>query len=483
MTRPSNENFHPHFISKFHSFDATNSKNMQRLILLCLVFLTLSSLSQEFKLNLTIDSVLQKDIYLATFYGEKNNIIDTAVPNKQGKIVFKMKPEYNSGMYRIFLDKNIFFDVIYNKENIEIKTVYDDLFGQMEIVSSSENKIYYEFLKRGNDYRRKFDLLAPLNDYYPRSDSFFREAREKYIFVQADFLAFVDQTVKKNPNAWVTKLIRQKKPLFYDPSLDEIGRREYAVEHYFDNMDFTDVELIRSNLYTTIAIEYMSLYSNPNLNQEQLETEFIKAVDKIMLEASGNSIIYEFIVEYLVGGFERFHFDKVLDYIAENYKPEQCENEERKNDLQTRLEKYAELSVGKPGPEFSVPDLNGTITKLLDVKSEYTLVLFWASWCPHCAESLPQINQIYQSVSRDKLEIIAISLDKEKPEWETAVAELNFAWKNCCDFKGWDSQVAIDYNVYATPTMFLLDKNKNIVAKPITFSELKNALISEKIIN
>lgn len=451
-------------------------------LLFLLLTVTLSVIGQKFTLQLEIENIPEKEIYLASFYGEKNNIIDTAMAI-EGKIVFPLKSEYHVGLYRIFLDKEIFFDIIYNKENIEITTDYENLYEELEIVSSVENQIYYDFLRKGNDYRRKFDLLAPVNDYFPRTDSFFFEAKTKFLFVQAEFLEYIDKTVKKNPNVWATKIIKQKKPLYYNPSLDEYGRKEYAVEHYFDNMDFSDVELLRSNVYTTIAIEYMTLFSNPNLTQDQLENEFIKAVDKIMYETMDNSIVYEFIVEYLVSGFERFHFDKVLDYIAETYDPEQCENEERKNDLQTRLDKYAELTIGKPGPKFTIPDMEGNITKLSEIEAEYTLVIFWASWCPHCSESMPSINDIYQTVERNKLEVVAISLDKEKTEWETAVTELNFIWKNCCDLKGWDSQAAIDYNVYATPTMFLLDSQKNIVAKPITINELKTALKTENIIN
>lgn len=431
---------------------------------------------------LTVQNVPQKEIYLATFYGEKTTIIDTTLPSKDGKIVFQMKPNYYNGMYRIFLDKKVFFDIVYNRENIEIKTDFDNVYENLEIVNSRENVIYYDFLKTGNDYRRKFDLLAPLNDYYPRSDTFFQEARLKYIMVQADFLEYVDSIVNNFPNAWATKIVRQKKPLFYDPSLDEYGRREFAVEHYFDNIKFDDVELIRSNVYTNIAIEYMSLYSNPNLPQEELENEFIKAVDKIMNESMDNNIIYEFIVDYLVGGFERFHFDKVLDYIAENYSPELCENEERKTDLQTRLEKYAELAIGKQAPEISLPDENGNSVKLSGIRAEYTLVLFWASWCQHCAATLPKIRDLDQSIDSLKLQILAVSLDENKEEWTTAINELGFKWDNVSDLKGWNSSAAVDYNVYATPTMFLLDKDKNIVSKPITFNELKSALTTENII-
>ncbi|MEZ5084271.1 MAG: TlpA disulfide reductase family protein [Bacteroidales bacterium] len=206
-------------------------------------------------------------------------------------------------------------------------------------------------------------------------------------------------------------------------------------------------------------------------------------MDKIMYEAMDNSLIYSFITEYLVGGFEKFHFDKVLDYIAETYAPEQCENEERKSDLQTRLKKYAELSVGKPAPEIMIPDINGNKITLSKINAEYTLIIFWASWCPHCNEILPEIQAICESsLNPAKMTVLSVSLDKDKAEWENAVAKGRYTWLNASELNGWDSQPAIDYNVYATPTMFLLDKKKNILAKPITFEELKQALIKENII-
>jgi thiol-disulfide isomerase/thioredoxin len=119
---------------------------------------------------------------------------------------------------------------------------------------------------------------------------------------------------------------------------------------------------------------------------------------------------------------------------------------------------------------------------MTDIHAGFTLILFWASWCPHCAETLPEIDKIYQKAERTRLEIVAVSLDKEKSEWEKALAEKNYSWINCCDFLGWDSPIAIDYNVYATPTMFLLDAGKKIIAKPITLNELKNDLAEAGII-
>lgn len=456
---------------------------MRKIFLFCLIVLALAGYSQEHYLKIKVQGLPSPEVYLANFYGDKNQILDTIVTDSLGAITFILKDNYPSGMYRIFLEEKVFFDIIYDQEDIELSTQYAYLHDSLKIVSSKDNLIYYDYLKERNKYLRKFDLLATPVEYYPPSDSFYYDLRNQYVKIQEDYAKYISDIIDTNPNAWATKIIRQRRPLYFDPELNEAGRREYNIAHYFDPIDFSDVELIRSNIYTTLAIDYMSLYSNPNFSQEQLENAFIIAVDKIMLEAMDNNIIYDFIVDYLVGGFERFHFDKVLDYIAENYAPEQCENEERKTDLQTRLSKYAELTNGKQAPDITIPDADGKQIKLSKIRAEYTLVVFWASWCPHCIETLPKILSIYEnSTNRKKLEVLSVSLDKEMEEWKSAIDSANYTWLDACDFNGWESQAAIEYNVYATPTMFLLDKDKKIVAKPITFDELTSALQKENII-
>jgi thiol-disulfide isomerase/thioredoxin len=474
-----------HYSKKYNcSFDASNFQNMNKLF--ALIYFSMVGMmmhGQDYKLEVRVAGFGEADVYLANFYGDRNTIIDTARSDTSGIVRFELPANFPSGMYRVYLDENVFFDLIFNKENITIVTDYNDLYEQLNVTESLENQLFYDFLRTKHDYRRKFDLLAPVNDYYPRNDSFFHIARAQYIGIQAEFLVYIDDVIEQYPNAWVTRIIRLQKPLFYDPSMDDQTRRDHSIEHYFDNFEFSDVELVKSNVFTTKAIEYMSLYSNPNYTQEQLENEFIKAVDKIMYKAMDNSLVYEFIVEYLVGGFERYHFDKVLDYIAENYAPEQCENEERKSDLQTRLTKYAELSIGKEAPEIFAADPDGNTIKLSGIKSDHVLVIFWASWCPHCNTLLPEIHNIYQSSLNPRtLQVLSVSLDNDLNEWNAALAKGSYSWINVSELKGWDSKTAIDYNVYATPTMFLLDRNKNILAKPITLDELKTALFKENLL-
>ncbi|MCB0805890.1 MAG: redoxin domain-containing protein, partial [Bacteroidales bacterium] len=456
---------------------------MKKILIAVFVFFGFFTFAQNHSIQIQIKNLPPTDVYLADFYGDKNNMLDTAFPDTSGLFSFQMKQIYPAGMYRVFLDKDVFFDLIYNLEDIKIQSEFEYLYDSLKVLKSEENKIYYTYLKAGNAYQRKFDLLAPLVTYFPQNDSFYTQARDKYIRVQKNYIALINNLIEKNPDSYAVKVIKRRQPIYFEPGMNDRERREYVIDHFFDNVDFSDVDLIRSNVYTTLAIEYMSLYSNPNLNQDQLQDEFIKAVDEIMLNTMQNNLVYEFVVEYLVGGFERYHFDKVLDYIAENYAPEQCENEERKTDLQTRLKKYAELSVGKPAPDINLPDEQGRMVNLYDIDTKYTLVIFWASWCPHCNEMMPKIKNIYESsLSSDKMEILSVSIDNDNAEWQKNLSENNYPWIDVSDLKGWDSPAAIDYNIYATPTMFLLDKNKKIVAKPITFDELKNALFKENIL-
>ncbi len=72
------------------------------------------------------------------------------------------------------------------------------------------------------------------------------------------------------------------------------------------------------------------------------------------------------------------------------------------------------------------------------------------------------------------MKLSAVSIDTVKSEWQSFVNNNNLTWINVCDLNGWDGKAALDYYLYATPTMFLIDKNKKIISKPAAIEELKS---------
>jgi alkyl hydroperoxide reductase subunit AhpC len=84
---------------------------------------------------------------------------------------------------------------------------------------------------------------------------------------------------------------------------------------------------------------------------------------------------------------------------------------------------------------------------------------------------------------RDKgLEVLAISIDKERTAWMNAISKGQYKWINYSELTGWDGKAAKDYGVWSTPRMYLLDSEKRIVAKPATVEELKEIIASLKLV-
>jgi thiol-disulfide isomerase/thioredoxin len=126
-------------------------------------------------------------------------------------------------------------------------------------------------------------------------------------------------------------------------------------------------------------------------------------------------------------------------------------------------------------PDFELPDPEGNTLRFSNIGGEYKLLFFWASWCPHCNAMTDQLLSLYKEYSPD-VEFIGVSIDEDENEWKQSITQKGIPWKNLSDLKGWDGKVVNDYYIYATPTLFLVDENLNIIAKPAGIGELEDTL-------
>jgi len=196
-----------------------------------------------------------------------------------------------------------------------------------------------------------------------------------------------------------------------------------------------------------------------------------------------NPLIYEYAMDYLIGGFESYGFEKVITYIADNiYLDETCVNTERKAELEKKVESLKKFAVGKKAPDFTATDMKGNEIKLSEIESEYTLLVFWATWCPHCTTIVPQLSQLYLPNNKDKLEIVAVSLDDNKEDLDTFIKDNKLDFINIGDMKKWQGEVVQAYDIFATPTMYLLFEDQTILSKPMTFNEVKDVLYERNIL-
>ena len=109
-----------------------------------------------------IDGLSNDTIYLANYYGAKLFYNDTAVTDAKGTVTFAGKPFAEGGKYAVVLPGPKFFEFLMVNEPMEFKTTSTDPAGDLEVIQSKENDVFYgylSFLKKKRKEREPFDLV------------------------------------------------------------------------------------------------------------------------------------------------------------------------------------------------------------------------------------------------------------------------------------------------------------------------------------
>lgn len=413
---------------------------------------------------------------------ENRAVIDTASTGPTGSFTFELPINFPVGQYAIVTGPSQLIELLYNNEDIRFVSTGANPSDQVQIVESIENKIYYDYLYTKGMTLYKTDLLGPLLQNYPVNDPFYQQVINQFNSLKENLDIRVETLVEQNPGTFAAQIIRTDKPLLPDPALTALQQSIYLRSHYFDETNFTDTLLTRTNILSSKVVGYLSLFQENNMTKEQLEDNLLIGLDTVLIKAAANQQVYEYVVDFLINGFQAIGFEKGLEFVAEHNQLGQfCVNTERKKELENKIELINKLSIGKTAPDFETVDLQGKMIRLSDVGAEKTVLIFWASWCPHCDEIMPVINKLYNPKNKRELEVVAVSIDDSRNEVETAIEKNGYgSWINIAELQGWDGQIVEEYGIAATPTIFILDKNKTIIGKPVSVEELEVMLESAR---
>ena len=443
-----------------------------------LIFLLSVKFSFAQIINLRIVDLVEKKAALASLSGERISFIDSVKSGDEREFEFSLKNQH-SGIYRLTIDNKMWLDFIYDNEEIKLETDSNNILDSLQVINSESNKIYYEFIKLNKDYKTKSELLQLIHTQYPQEDEYYQTSKEKLNQVQENYLYFINVRSQANPKSFVARYVRTSQLPVVDNEIPIEEQLAYIKTHALDQVNFYDEGLIYSDAFTNKSIEYLTYYRNPQLPIELLEKEFMAAIDSILNKAKVNEIVYTHIVEYLLDGFKKFGFDNVINYILESYviKDDLCLDQKLSNTLERRIQQAKNFKVGNKVPNIILPDSSGSMIELYKINADKTLIIFYASWCPHCQTLLPQIYELYKNQKEKKLEVVAVSIDTSRIDWLNFVVNNNLDWINLSDLKGWDGQATLDYYIYATPTMFLIDNERRIIVMPKNLEEIKTILL------
>lgn len=144
--------------------------------------------------------------------------------------------------------------------------------------------------------------------------------------------------------------------------------------------------------------------------------------------------------------------------------------------LMAQLDDMRALSVGQVAPEISLPNPDGEMVNLSDLRGKYVLIDFWAAWCRPCREENPNVVRLYNQYKDQGFEVFGVSLDRTKEAWVKAIADDQLTWTHVSDLKYFNSEAAATYQINAIPATYMIDPEGRIIAKDLRGPTLENKL-------
>ena len=462
--------------------------------------LSLSAQSSKYKIEGEISGIEDTEIILAYYFGGKQYAKDTAL-SKNGKFIFTGDEKLDGGMYLIVLPDQKWFDIIISEQKFSFKTSLNNLIGDMRFTNSKENTPFYKYL---NYINLKQQEVAPIREKLKTANAEetkkLKKIQEK---VDNEVMNYRENFLKNNKNIFFSKIIKAtidpiipESPKDKNGKVDETFPFRYYKKHFWDNLDFSDSRILRTPLFHSKMEQYLDKMTAKNPDS------IIVSANTLIEKAKANEEIFRYVVSHVTSKYERskiMGMDAVFVNMVENYYiTNMCPwvEEEQLKKIIERAEKIAPNLIGKVASEFIdiygrpfMKDLNGKTHTIQSIEADYTLLVFYGPTCGHCKTEIPKIKNTIDSLISLKYDIktLAVATEFDVEEWKKFIKDQKTdSWINVADISHDDdgnplasSDWRDKYDIYSTPVVYLLDKEKRIVAKRISHQQFADIITRE----
>jgi thiol-disulfide isomerase/thioredoxin len=435
-------------------------------------------------------------IYLGHYYGKQYPIIDSAKLDENGIAVFKGPKALPGGIYLVgYPNKAGFFEILVDRQQ-HFSVIADTATIRTRITfeNSADNtqfNAYQLFMAaRGREISA---LRTQLGQAKTTADT--TRINKQLKTVDSVIHAYREDIIKKDPsNILSTLLTAMREPeipaKWRNPKnkQDSLSAYRYFKDHFWDGVNFWDGRLA----YTTFFDEKVDKYYNdlviPHPDSVKKEIDHMMSFAVINAEMT-KLLLLKFVNRYLnqkymwedavfVHLFEKYFSQKTYPWLTES----------GRKTITDRAYSLMANIMGTPAAEIELPDSTGAIKKLYSQAASYTVVAFWDPTCGHCREVMPKLDSMYRAkwqASGLKMYTIARETDGTKNDWLKFIRDHKIGdWINVYYSKA-EEKTRIDagipgysqlYDVQTFPTLYLLDKDKRIVAKKLSWQQIDEVL-------
>ena len=446
--------------------------------------------SEGFKITGRIKGLKDTTCVLAHYFGSTQYITkDTARVDGAGNMVFEGKKALPEGLFIVVTPKNRYIEFLMTADQqFSFETDTADVIKNMKITGSKENEIFYGYQQQLGKLSEEAQALTMQKKQ--RSDAASTSlANKQLIDLQKQANEYRAKFLQDNPGTFAVKLLKATAEPDVPPAPkaangrpDSIWVFNYFKQHFWDDYDFADERFVRTPIMQRKIERYIKELT------VQVPDSLIKEADFLVNKAIAgkNKEIKYHTIYYITSQYEQpkvMGTDGLFVHMFEKYYKTGVMTVSDSSTLKSIGERVATMKPNLIGKAFVPPVISDTLRRPIafqSVKADYTVVFFYSPTCGHCRESAPKLKKFVDDYKGKGVEVVAIAIDQSPEEWKKFIREFKIG--NAIN--GYDYTLRTDYrkqyDVWTTPTVYVLEKDKKIIARKLPVEQIEDFVLFHK---
>jgi len=466
----------------------------KKLALLPALLWSVAAFTQNaYNIKLTLRPYTNAKVYLGYYYGKLKAVADSAILDGNSACVFKGNQKLQGGIYFIVSPKKeILFELLLDKEQ-NFSIVADSATLPHVVFNGSPDNNMFQSYTQFMEKNGKAIAAAQTELKTAKSKKDSTALFDKIKQTNVDIQQYRDDIEKKYPSSLLAMLLKAlKEPIV--PSADKHPRGKYDTafayyyykSHYWDDILLTDERIIRTPIFEPKLEKYFK-----DLVSQEADS-INREVDLMLLFSRTNNEMFKFLLIHFVQKYinpEYMGQDAVFVHLFEKYiNTGQADffTEKYRKFVNDRAYSLMANLIGQAAANLEMVDTLDKPRPLYGVDSRFIVICFWDPTCSHCKETIPKVDSIYQAKWKNEgIKIYGVMVDGGKDTWLKFIRDHNLKdWMHVYQTQAQHDADATAgrpdyrqlYDVYQTPILYLLDKDKHIIAKKLTYLQFDEVI-------